>query len=135
MTSPETPLARKSVSALLDGAQMGRLSKMILGLDGRISATLSKKMIGGQWISGTAILTQAAFEFRPSKLNQPFFKNMDELRIHIPWAELKRVSKRFGMVAAIIDLETGAGTLSIRCHGADAFIAKIEAVRDGRGND
>ncbi|NQY14163.1 MAG: hypothetical protein HRT81_09930 [Henriciella sp.] len=48
MSDPDEILAKKSASALLDGAQMGRLSKMILGLDGRISANLSKKMIGGQ---------------------------------------------------------------------------------------
>lgn len=129
MSESEPILARKKVSALLDGAKMGRLSKMILGLDGQISATLSKKMIGGQWISGTAIITPGGFEFQPSKLNQPFFKNMDELRIHIPWSELNQVSKRFGMVAAIIDLATTADTLSIRCHGADDFIARIEAAR------
>ena len=33
------------------------------------------------------------------------------------------------MVGTIIDLETTADTLSIRCHGADALIAKIEAAR------
>ena len=130
MTSPETILARKQVSALLAGAKMGRLSKMILGLDGQVSATLSKKMIGGQWISGTALIKPGGFEFHPSKLNQPFFKNMDELRILMPWAELDDVSKRFGMVAAIIDLKTSADTLSIRCHGADEFIAKINAARN-----
>lgn len=129
MSEPDPILARKKVSALLDGAKMGRLSKMILGLDGQISATLSKKMIGGQWISGTAIITPVGFEFQPSKLNQTFFKNMDELRIRIPWSELNQVSKRFGMVAAIIDLETTADTLSIRCQGADDFIARIEAAR------
>lgn len=129
MPDPDQILARKKVSALLDGARMGRLSKMILGLDGQISASLSKKMIGGQWISGTAIIKPGGFEFHPSKLNQPFFKNMDELKIRIAWPELTGISKRFGMVGTIIDLETTADTLSIRCHGADALIAKIEAAR------
>lgn len=130
MPAPDTILARKTVSALLDGAKMGRLSKMILGLDGQISAALSKKMIGGQWISGTALIMPAGFEFQPSRLNQPFFKNMDALRIHIPWPELIGVSKRFGVVAAIVDLETSADTLSVRCHGADDLIAKIKAARN-----
>lgn len=129
MTDPDKTLSKKNVSALLDGAKMGRLSKMILGLDGQISANLSKKMIGGQWISGQALIKTTGFEFQPSKLNQPFFKNMDELRILIPWPELNQVSKRFGMVASIIDLETSADTLSIRCYGADEFIARINAAR------
>jgi len=130
MQDPDKILAKKSVSALLDGAKMGRLSKMILGWDGQISATLSKKMIGGQWISGTAIIKADGFEFQPSRLNQPFFKNMEELRIHIPWSELKQVNKRFGVVASIIDLETTADTLSIRCHGADDLITAINSARD-----
>ncbi|NQY95684.1 MAG: hypothetical protein HRT82_00865 [Henriciella sp.] len=122
-------MSTKNVSALLDGAKMGRLSKMILGLDGQISANLSKKMIGGQWISGQALIKTTGFEFQPSKLNQPFFKNMDELRILIPWSELNQVSKRFGMVASIIDLETSADTLSIRCYGGDELISQINAAR------
>ena len=130
MSDPDEILAKKSVSALLDGAQMGRLSKMILGLDGRISANLSKKMIGGQWINGKALIKTNGFEFQPSKLNQPFLKNMDELRIVIPWPDVIGVQKRFGMVASIIDLETAADTLSIRCYGADELIEIIEAARE-----
>lgn len=129
MPDPDKILSTKNVSALLDGAKMGRLSKMILGLDGQISANLSKKMIGGQWISGQALIKTTGFEFQPSKLNQPFFKNMDELRILIPWSELNQVSKRFGMVASIIDLETSADTLSIRCYGGDELISQINAAR------
>lgn len=129
MPDPDKILSKKNVSVLLDGAKMGRLSKMILGLDGQISANLSKKMIGGQWISGQALIKTTGFEFQPSKLNQPFFKNMDELRIVIPWSELNQVSKRFGMVASIIDLETSADTLSVRCYGADEFISQINAAR------
>jgi hypothetical protein len=131
MSEPDEILAKKSVSALLDGAQMGRLSKMILGLDGRISANLSKKMIGGQWINGKALIRANAFEFQPSRLNQPFLKNMEELRILIPWPDVIGVRKRFGMVATIIDLETSADTLSIRCYGADELIETIEAARGG----
>lgn len=129
MTRSNFIRAEKNVSALLDGAKMRRLSKMILGLDGQVSAALSKRMIGGQWISGKALIRTTGFEFQPSRLNQPFFKNMDELRILIPWPELVSVKKRFGAVASIIDLETGDATLSIRCFGADAFISKINSAR------
>ncbi|MEM9571159.1 MAG: hypothetical protein AAF996_06810 [Pseudomonadota bacterium] len=129
MTVPDTILAKKSVSALLDGAKMGRLSKMILGWDGQISATLSKRMIGGQWINGKALIKTGGFEFQPSKLNQPFFKNLDDLTIIIPWSKLMAVRKRFGMVGPIVDLETSADTLSIRCLGLDELIRGIEAAR------
>lgn len=129
MTEGHTILAKKRVSALLDGARMGRLSKMILGWDGRISASLSKKMIGGQWINGQAIIRSDGFEFKPSKLNQAFFKNMEELTLLLPWSEITNVDKRFGVVGTIIDLETAADTLSIRCHGADKLIEKIETAR------
>ena len=130
MTSTDPVLVEKKVSALLDGARMRRLSKMILGLDGQISAALSKKMIGGQWISGTAFIRKTAFEFQPSRLNQPFFKNMDDLRIVIPWSDLINVRKRFGAVTSIVDLETADDTLSIRCLGADDFMSKINSVRN-----
>lgn len=129
MPAPDTLLAKKSVSALLDGAKMGRLSKMILGWDGQISATLSKKMIGGQWINGQALIKTGGFTFQPSKLNQPFFKNLGDLTIAIPWSELTGVRKRFGVVGTIVDLETAADTLSIRCLGADDLIEKIETAR------
>lgn len=129
MDKPANIIAEKSVSALLDNAQMARISKMILGLDGQISAKLSKKMIGGQWISGTAYLTPERFEFHPGLLNRPFFKNVDELRLAIPWAEITEIEKRFGMVGAIIDVKTVSETHSIRCNGADAFIAEMERLR------
>ena len=129
MPDPDTILATKSVSALLDGAKMGRLSKMILGWDGQISSVLSKKMIGGQWINGKALIKTGGFEFQPSKLNQPFFKNLNDLTIVIPWSELNSISKRFGVVGTIVDLQTSADRLSIRCHGADALIETIEAAR------
>ncbi len=129
MDRPTEIIAEKSVSALLDNAKMARISKMLLGLDGQISAKLSKKMIGGQWISGTAYLTQEAFEFHPGFLNRPFFKNMDELALKLPWVEMDTIEKRFGMVAAIIDLKTATETHSIRCNGADAFIQRMDALR------
>lgn len=129
MDRPTEIIAEKSVSALLDNAKMARISKMILGLDGQISAKLSKKMIGGQWISGTAYLTPEAFEFHPGFLNRPFFKNMDELALKLPWVDMVTFEKRFGMVAAIIDLKTATETHSIRCNGADAFIQRMDALR------
>lgn len=129
MTSTDPVLFEKKVSALLDGAQMRRLSKMILGLDGQISAALSKKMIGGQWISGKALIKTSGIEFQPSRLNQPFFKNMDDLKVVIRWADLLGVKKRFGAVASIIDLETADGTFSMRCLGVEDMIRKINAAR------
>ncbi|NQY14164.1 MAG: hypothetical protein HRT81_09935 [Henriciella sp.] len=47
----------------------------------------------------------------------------------IPWPDVIHAQKRFGMVATIIDLETSADTLSIRCYGADELIEIIEAAR------
>ncbi|MEM9179707.1 MAG: hypothetical protein AAGA89_08340 [Pseudomonadota bacterium] len=129
MDRPTEIVAEKSVSALLDNAKMARISKMLLGLDGQISAKLSKKMIGGQWISGTAYLTPEAFEFHPGFLNRPFIKNMDELALKLPWVDMVTIEKRFGMVAAIIDLKTATEAHSIRCNGADAFIQRMDALR------
>ncbi|MEO1552507.1 MAG: hypothetical protein AAFR82_01140 [Pseudomonadota bacterium] len=131
MDKPSDIIAEKSVSALLDNAKMARISKMILGLDGQISAKLSKKMIGGQWISGKAYLTNAGFEFHPGLLNRPFFKNMDELCLRLNWSEVTGLSKRFGMVSPIIDLNTATETHSIRCNGADEFLHRMDTLRTG----
>ncbi|MEL7032440.1 MAG: hypothetical protein AAGL97_04830 [Pseudomonadota bacterium] len=129
MDKPRDILAEKSVSALLDNAKMARISKMILGLDGQISAKLSKKMIGGQWISGRAYLTKTGFEFHPGLLNKPFFKNMDDLCLMLEWSDITDLEKRFGMVSAIIDLKTRNETHSIRCNGADAFLQQMDTLR------
>lgn len=129
MDRPKNVITEKSVSALLDNAKMARISKMILGLDGQLSAKLSKKMIGGQWISGTAYLTADRFEFQPGFLNRPFFKNLEELKLVLPWQEIIEVEKRFGMVASIVDLKTSIETHSIRCNGADAFMAQVDRLR------
>ncbi|MEM7328817.1 MAG: hypothetical protein AAF437_08775 [Pseudomonadota bacterium] len=131
MDKPREIIAEKSVSALLDNAQMARISKIILGLDGQLSAKLSKKMIGGQWISGKAYLTPDTFEFQPGILNRPFFKDIDALCMRITWSDIKRLEKRFGMVSPIIDLETLTETHSIRCNGAEAFLQRMNALRVG----
>jgi len=131
MNKPDHIIAEKSVSALVDNAEWARLSKMILGLDGRISTSLSKKMIGGQWISGKAFVTKEAFEFHPSLLNKPFIKNMDDLCLRLPWSDITSVSKRFGMVSPIIDLATPQQTCSIRCQSADQLMTTINNARLG----
>lgn len=129
MDRPANIIVEKSVSALLDNAKMARISKMLLGLDGQISAKLSKKMIGGQWISGTAYLTPDRFEFQPGFLNRPFFKNLDELGLRLSWSDITGIEKRFGMVTAIIDLKTSSESHSIRCNGAEQFIAQMDELR------
>ena len=72
MNKPDHIIAEKSVSALVDNAEWARLSKMILGLDGRISTSLSKKMIGGQWISGKALCHQGSVRISPILAQQAF---------------------------------------------------------------
>jgi hypothetical protein len=129
MDRPADIIAEKSVSALLDNAKMARISKMILGLDGQISAKLSKKMIGGQWISGKAFLTADRFEFQPGFINRPFFKNIDELCLRLPWSQIVDIEKRFGMAGAIIDLKTASETHSIRGIGADQLIRQMNDLR------
>lgn len=129
MTKPSDVILEKSVSALLDNVQMARISKMLLGLDGQISAKLSKRMIGGHWIAGTAYLTPAHFEFHPGLLSRPFFKNADDLKLQIAWSDIARLDKRFGIVSAIIDVKTETETHSIRCHSADFLLEQMERIR------
>lgn len=129
MKKPDSILAEKTVSALFEDAKMGRLSKLVLGIDGRIGAAASKKMVGGFWVSGKAYLTEAAFEFHPGMINRPYYKEFDTLFVHLSWPDLTRITPRHGLVTKIIDLKTEARTLSIRCHGAEQFAKAIEATR------
>ena len=49
--------------------------------------------------------------------------------LKLPWADIAGIEKRFGMVAAIIDLKTATETHSIRCNGADEFIHRMDSLR------
>ena len=117
------------MSALLDDVKMARLSKLILGMDGQISAALSKKLIGGTWMQGKVFLTPACFIFHPSRLTGLFVKNFDELRFELPLSEIEHVRERLGMVGPMLDLVTADETWTIRCLGADKLKAQIDTAR------
>ena len=129
MDKPKDIIFEKSVSALLDGVKMARLSKLMLGMDGQISAALSKKLIGGTWMQGKVFLTPDQLVFHPSRLNGPFVKNIEDLRFELPLSEIAEVLERIGMVGPMLDLVTSDETWTLRCLGTDKLKAKIDAAR------
>ncbi len=131
MKKPDNVIVEKSVSALLDDVKMARLSKLMLGMDGQISAALSKKLVGGTWMQGKVFLTREALIFHPSRLNGPFVKNFDELKFELPLVEIETVRERLGMVGPMLDLVTADETLTIRCLGANKLKAQIDHARTG----
>ena len=129
MDKPKDIIFEKSVSALLNGVKMARLSKLMLGMDGQISAALSKKLIGGTWMQGKVFLTPDQLVFHPSRLNSPFVKNIEDLRFELPLSEIAEVLERIGMVGPMLDLVTSDETWTLRCLGTDKLKAKIDAAR------
>lgn len=129
MDKPKDIIFEKSVSALLKGVKMARLSKLVLGMDGQISAALSKKLIGGTWMQGKVFLTPERLVFHPSRLNGPFVKNIEDLRFELPLSEIAEVRERLGMVGPMLDLVTSEETWTLRCLGTDKLKAEIDAAR------
>jgi len=129
MKTPEAAIFEKSVSALLDGVKMARLSKLMLGMDGQVSAAISKKLIGGTWMQGKVFLTPTVLVFQPSRLNGLFVKNFDDLKFELPLSELHAVRERLGMSGPMLDLVTSDDTWTIRCLGAEKLKAQINAAR------
>lgn len=129
MAKPDRVLDKRVVNALFQDADINRLGKLMLGFDGKVSLAISRKLVGGIWVGGNTYLTPETISFQPNGLNRMFHRNMDDLRVVIPLADLAPVKRRFGVVTKIIDLTTDDMTLSIRCLNSARFADAIENAR------
>lgn len=125
MSDPRNILAAKTVSMLFADAKMGFIAGRLFGWTGRLSASATKHLIGGYWVSGKLYLTPDAILYEPRRLDGLFYKNSNELRTEISWRELRNVEQRSGLVTQIVDLNLDTKTYSFRCHGAKQFVQKI----------
>ncbi len=126
MSKPDNILDRRVANALFQKADLSLLGKVMLGFDGKIGLAISRKMIGGMWVGGNAYLTPETIEFHPGGMNKLFHTDAEELRMVIALTELVSIRLRPGVGTKIIDLNTQAVTLSLRCLNSIRFAEAIE---------
>ena len=129
MASADDVIDRRMASVLFAEAEPGLAAKWMLGLDGRAGIAIARKLVGGSWVGGNAWLTHETLRFRPNLVNRMAHRNAETLGIAIPLGDIRSVAERFGLATRIIDIETAAATLSLRCYRAQAFASAIDAAR------
>ena len=120
-------IAKKTVNALIPEAEMGFAAKFILKTTGAKATDVvlkaAKKLMGGLWVGGTAIIQKKKLAFRPNWLNRAVHKA--DYAVEIPFEEISEINVRFGIATKIIDIITCEGKFSIRCYGAENIANKI----------
>ena len=84
---------------------------------------------GGLWVGGKAILTKTDLSFTPNGLNSAFHAFPERLGWTVSLAAVIEVRVRRGVLTNIIEVQSAAGQVSIRCFGAKSFSARIEIAR------
>jgi hypothetical protein len=105
------------------------LAMLATGIDDVAGLTLKlmKKMAGGLWVGGRAFLTTHRVVFMPNALNRAVQDGLAVVAVRLE--DVTGVRERFGFVTRILDIETRAGALTIRCLRASQFGSAIEAER------
>ncbi|MBA4046238.1 MAG: hypothetical protein C0471_17735, partial [Erythrobacter sp.] len=88
-----------------------------------------RRLLGGLWVGGNAVLTNTELVFTPNALNSALHQEPEKLHLRISLEDIKGVQVRWGFVTKIIDVETRTATWSLRCYGAAKFAESIERVR------
>lgn len=88
-----------------------------------------RRLLGGLWVGGNAVLTSTELVFTPNALNSALHQEPEKLHLRISLEDIKGVQVRWGFVTKIIDVETRTATWSLRCYGAAKFAESIERVR------
>lgn len=81
----------------------------------------------GRWLSGRVILTSQRLLFMPYAPSKGAQRATPPLIIAL--SAIPRVSDRFGLVTRVLEVETDAGVLTLRCFGGRAFAAAILAAQ------
>ncbi|MCI4645906.1 MAG: hypothetical protein MRY64_14085 [Hyphomonadaceae bacterium] len=129
MAAPEHVIEKRKSSVLFKQAELGLAARMMLGLEGRASLAISKKLLGGNWVTGNVYLTPDSLEFRPDFLDAKLHKNGEELRLTVPLEKITSMQVRQGIATQILDVTAEEVTVSFRCYRANAFVSAIETAR------
>jgi hypothetical protein len=133
----DTPIAQKTVNALVADAEMGFGAKFLVNATG-LDVTEDilkefKKAMGGLWVGGTAKLYKTKLAFRPNALNRVV--HAGDYSVEIPLQEISDIQVRFGFVTKIIDIATAHGGLSLRCFAAQDFAETIRTQKNALRDD
>lgn len=122
--------ARKTVNAFFPKAEAAFFVRFASALIGALSdrpdpLKMVQEALGGLWVGGTLIVTGREMLFKPNAANR--LVHTGDLGVVVPLSDVRGVTTRFGVLTRIIDIETTAGTFSVRSFGADEFAATIRA--------
>lgn len=129
MAAPEHVIEKRKASALFKDAELGLAARMMFGLEARAGHSITKKILGGSWITGTVYLTPHALAFHPDFLDAKLHKDGDALQMTIPLDKITAMEVRQGLATQILDVTAEEATLSFRCYRANAFVSAIETAR------
>ncbi len=123
-------IARKTVNAFFPKAEAAIFIRFASKLLGEMNHApdpleLVRETLGGLWVGGTLVVTDKDIQFQPNALNR--LAHSGDVSVTVPMTEVRSTATA-GMFTRIIDIETTAGTFSVRCYGADAFAATIRDV-------
>ena len=135
MPAPDAVVEKRLANALFKQAKISDLAAKALGSGGAAGLGAVEKLMGCLWVGGTAYLTPTTVEFHPNAINKLAHKDPEDLSVAIPLASVAGVTRRFGLGTKIIDIETEAGVLSVRCYKSLTFAQAIgDAVKAARGD-
>lgn len=85
-----------------------------------------KRLYGGLWVGGRAVLTDRAVTVSANALNRSAHEDGLE-PLAVPLSELRSVRVLPAFLTKIVALETDEHTVKLRCWGARSFADKIRA--------
>lgn len=126
-------VAVKTANALIPNADLASAARSwvtVIG-GGAVEDVVEgfRSLMGGLWVGGKATLYTDRLSFQPNALNRALHDGDYSLEISL--SDIEDVCVRWGVLTKIIDVETDAGRLSLRCFGAPAFAKQILLQRQG----
>lgn len=99
-----------------------------LPLPMRAAIGAARKVAGGLWIGGTAILRERSLQFQPNALNAGMHEGRTSFVLVLD--RLRSIAVRRALATSIITLDTDdpdLPSIELRCWDARGFAARIEA--------
>ena len=129
----ERVLAYRVCGACLADAEPSFLAKLVANAadaDVDTSVGFIRKMTGGIWVGGRAILTTHRIVFLPNMLNRVLHEDLTPLAIAL--TDAIEVVHRFGIVTSIVDVKSTRLTITFRGYRMKSFVADIRRALGAR---
>jgi len=95
----------------------------------RAETRTARRMFGGLWVGGEAVLTSTELRFSPNAMNEALHAKPETLSRAIRLADVVNIQVRRGVITNIIDVRSRTETLTLRCFKAAAFASRIDGAR------